>query len=316
MDCRIPSSFPCANQQASSLPCDKPIENKMEGDDKPALSGYYETLQQAIEDKLESGDFQLPILPVIASKLIGKLSHGNEDLEAIATLMQGDQTLAGHVLRFANSVLFGGQLPAETLQEAIARVGFSVIGELATVLTFGNNIFRAKGLEHLMDDIQEHAVLTAFIARDLDMAKGGDGDHQFLCGLLHTVGKPILLQLITTMGVMIPMQPPYEELKGIMDRLHHQAGKKASERWNLPSSVKASCAHYLAPETSKDHFDVVQCTGLASQLALIAQAEGSVESSQLQEVLSGMEESIIETFSEKIESSIQEAEALIEAMQR
>ena len=301
----------------------------MEGDDKPALSGYYETLQQAIEDKLESGDFQLPILPVIASKLIGKLSHGNEDLEAIATLMQGDQTLAGHVLRFANSVLFGGQLPAETLQEAIARVGFSVIGELATVLTFGNNIFRAKGLEHLMDDIrkannkpilmddiQEHAVLTAFIARDLDIAKGGDGDHQFLCGLLHTVGKPILLQLITTMGVMIPMQPPYEELKGIMDRLHHQAGEKASERWNLPSSVKASCAYYLAPETSKDHFDVVQCTGLASQLALIAQAEGGVESSQLQEVLSGMEESVIETFSDKIESSIQEAEAMIEAMQR
>ena len=63
MDCRIPSSFPCANQQASSLPCDEPIENKMEGDDKPALSGYYETLQQAIEDKLESGDFQLPIYP-------------------------------------------------------------------------------------------------------------------------------------------------------------------------------------------------------------------------------------------------------------
>ena len=64
-------------------------------------------------------------------------------------------------------------------------------------------------------------------------------------------------------------------------------------------SVKASCAHYLAPETSKDHFDVV-CTGLASQLALIAQAEGGVESSQLQEVLSGMEESVIETFSDKI----------------
>ncbi|MGA0409037.1 MAG: hypothetical protein ACO3PR_13200, partial [Limisphaerales bacterium] len=95
-----------------------------------------------------------------------------------------------------------------------------------------------------------------------------------------------------------------------------QAGEKASERWNLPSSVKASCAHYLAPEKSEDHFDVVQCTGLASQLALIAQAEGSVESSQLQEVLSGMEESIIETFFDKIKSSIQEAEALIEAMQR
>lgn len=122
--------------------------------------------------------------------------------------MQGDQTLAGHVLRFANSVLYGGHIPAETLQEAIARVGFNVIGELATVLTFGNNIFRSKGLQSLMDDIQEHAVLTAFLARDLGKATSGPSDQLFLCGLLHTVGKPILLQLVTTMGVMIPMRPP------------------------------------------------------------------------------------------------------------
>ena len=73
---------------------------------------------------------------------------------------------------------------------------------------------------------------------------------------------------------------------------------------------------FILKEKSKDHFDVVQCTGLASQLALIAQAEGGVEGSQLQEALSGMEESVIETFSDKIESSIHEAEAMIEAIQR
>ena len=71
----------------------------MEGDDKPALSGYYETLQQAIEDRLESGDFQLPILPVIASKLIGKLSHGNENLEAISSS-------AASFIRWANPSSF------------------------------------------------------------------------------------------------------------------------------------------------------------------------------------------------------------------
>ena len=44
------------------------------------------------------------------------------------------------------------------------------------------------------------------------MAKGGDGDHQFLCGLLHTVGKPIL-SVDHHHGGDDSTQPPREELK-------------------------------------------------------------------------------------------------------
>ena len=49
-----------------------------------------------------------------------------------------------------------------------------------------------------------------------------------------------------------------------MDRLHHQAGnQRAMESTRQREGLLFPL---LAPETSKDHFDVVQCTGLASQL--------------------------------------------------
>jgi HD-like signal output (HDOD) protein len=282
---------------------------------EPAVSGYYETLEKAMSERLEKGDFQLPILPVIAAKLIGKLSHGNEDLDAIAELMQGDQTLAGHVLRFANSVLYGGHIPAETLQEAIARVGFNVIGELATVLTFGNNIFRSKGLQSLMDDIQEHAVLTAFLARDLGKATSGPSDQLFLCGLLHTVGKPILLQLVTTMGVMIPMRPPYDELREIVERLHHRAGSIACDRWNLPATVKASCTHYNDPDKAGEQADLVRDVNQASQLASIVQQAGTLEPADVEAVLKTEDPQVLSQFNALLEPCLNEANSLIAIMQ-
>lgn len=103
-----------------------------------ALDYYESHLATAVEQKLTGGDYKLPILPVIATKLISKLSNDQESLEKITALVEQDQALAAHVLRFANSVLFAGNAPVSSIQEGITRVGFKVIGEFATILTFGD----------------------------------------------------------------------------------------------------------------------------------------------------------------------------------
>ena len=238
-----------------------------------ALDYYESYLATAVEQKLTGGDYKLPILPVIATKLISRLSNDQESLENIAALVEQDQALAGHVLRFANSVLFAGNAPVSSIQEGITRVGFKVIGEFATILTFGDSIFKAKGLEPLMDRILSHAVLTAYIGREMASLLQKDADQQFMCGLLHTVGKPIILQLVSEMGLLIPMDPPHEGLITMTDRLHLKAGKLACNRWNLPNEVRSCCAHYLDSEKAKKHQDTVRITCLASQLAELCQTE-------------------------------------------
>ena len=238
-----------------------------------ALDYYESHLATAVEQKLTGGDYKLPILPVIATKLISKLSNDQESLEKITALVEQDQALAAHVLRFANSVLFAGNAPVSSIQEGITRVGFKVIGEFATILTFGDTIFKAKGLEPLMDRILSHAVLTAYIGREMASLLQKDADQQFMCGLLHTVGKPIILQLVSEMGLMIPMDPPHEGLITMTDRLHLKAGKLACNRWNLPDEVRSCCAHYLDSERAKKHQDTVRITSLASQLAELCQTE-------------------------------------------
>lgn len=232
-----------------------------------SLDFYDTSLGEAVERKLVRGEFKLPILPVIATELIGKLHHSRENLDNITALVERDQSLAGHVLRFANSVMFAGFEPVSSLQEAISRVGLKVIGEFATILTFGDSIFKAKGLEPLMDQVLSHAVLTAYMGREMASYLKKDADQQFMCGLLHTVGKPIILQMVSEMGLLIPMNPPHHGLIAMTDRLHQKAGTQACERWNLPEVVKVCCTHYHDSEKTPKYHDTVRITCLASQIA-------------------------------------------------
>ena len=281
-----------------------------------ALDYYDSYLATAVEQKLMGGDYKLPILPVIATKLIGRLSNDQESLENIAALVEQDQALAGHVLRFANSVLFAGSTPVSSIQEGITRVGFKVIGEFATILTFGDSIFKAKGLEPLMDRILSHAVLTAYIGREMASLLQKDADQQFMCGLLHTVGKPIILQLVSEMGLLIPMNPPHEGLIAMTDRLHLKAGKLACNRWNLPNEVRSCCAHYLDSESAKKHQDTVRITCLASQLAELCQTEDAFLEEKLKDhslfATLGLQQDQIQQIFDIKEKILEDTKAMLE----
>ena len=281
-----------------------------------ALDYYDSYLATAVEQKLMGGDYKLPILPVIATKLIGRLSNDQESLENIAALVEQDQALAGHVLRFANSVLFAGNTPVSSIQEGITRVGFKVIGEFATILTFGDSIFKAKGLEPLMDRILSHAVLTAYIGREMASLLQKDADQQFMCGLLHTVGKPIILQLVSEMGLLIPMDPPHEGLIAMTDRLHLKAGKLACNRWNLPNEVRSCCAHYQDSERAKKHQGTVRITCLASQLAEFCQTEDTFLEEKLKDhslfATLGLQQDQIQQIFDIKEKILEDTKAMLE----
>ena len=266
---------------------------------------FYDTcLGEAVEKKLMNGDYKLPILPTIATKLIGRLSDYGESLDNITALVERDQSLAGHVLRFSNSVMFAGCESVNSLQEAIMRVGYKVIGEFATILTFGDSIFKAKGLEPLMDSVLSHAVRSAYLGREMAIMLNKDGDQQFMCGLLHTVGKPIILQMVSEMGLYIPMNPPHRGLISMTNRLHQKAGARACERWNLPGVVKACCTFYHNPDEATEHWDAVSITHLASKVSnLCGQNEPALEEALKKEpyfeVLGFDEDQILHLFNHK-----------------
>lgn len=221
-----------------------------------------------IEEMLKNGEIQIPVLPIVAVQVMRMTADENADLSELSDLIYKDQALAGHVLRLANSAYFGASQPANSLNEAINRLGTSMVGEIATIISIKASAFKVPAFKEDVENIWHHAVLSGFYGKEIANTLNHDADIQFLCGLLHTIGKPILYQMICHLGATQFFQEgPYYALRDLVKRLHCMAGEFAADRWHLPLQVKESCGYYKDRWDAKEHRLEVGMTLLSSKLA-------------------------------------------------
>lgn len=225
-------------------------------------------LSDSIELKLQAGEFTLPVLPVVATQVIGMASNENADLDELSNLIHQDQALAGHVLRISNSAFFAVKEPIQSLKDAIARLGMTMIGEMAAIVSIQGQVFQVPAFRDDVEDVWLHALLSAYYGKEIAVQLNQNPDTQFMCGLLHTVGKPILYQLIADIGTINPqIDDPNYALRNLVQRWHTYAGRLAAEHWKLPASIQASCAFYNNRWDSKEHRMEIGMCLLSSKLA-------------------------------------------------
>jgi len=225
-------------------------------------------LREMLESRLDDGEIKLPVLPVVATQVIAMANNDDIDLSDLSQLIHKDQALAGHVLRIANSVLFAGNTAIVSLQQAIARLGVNMIGEMATVISIQGQVFKAKGFGKEIDQVWKHALLSGFYGKEIARAMRKNVEAQFLCGLLHTIGKPILFQTISDIQEEKGLIPQNEaNIPQLIDLLHPRTGQLACEKWKLPRQVQACCSFYLNRDKTSEFQDSVAMTYLGSRLA-------------------------------------------------
>ena len=226
--------------------------------------------------RLNEGDIKLPVLPVVATQVIGMASNENTDLSELSQLIHKDQALAGHVLRIANSALFAGNVMVVSLQQAIARLGVNMVGEMATVISIQGQVFQAKGFENKVHQVWEHALLSGFFSKEIARAVRRNVEAQFLCGLLHTIGKPILFEMIADIQKSLETHASENEVIQLTDKLAPRAGYLAAVKWNLPKQVQACCAYALNRNKTTEFTEPVSMTYLANRMAIWCLSDGAI----------------------------------------
>ncbi len=147
--------------------------------------------------QLRDQSLELPAIPGIALRIRRAMASPGIDMEKFATIVAADPTIAGCLLKIANSAVFGAQSQCETVRDALVRMGLetaqNVIFTLAT-----KNLFTAKlpFLKKRMLESWRHAIdiasLSAVLARH---SPGMVPDKGLLVGLLHEVGAIPILKL-------------------------------------------------------------------------------------------------------------------------
>src|SRR5262249_25122517 len=153
-----------------------------------------------------------------------------------------------------------------SLQQAVARVGSAKIREISLIIACRTGVFKVKGFEREVADTFKHSVATALFAQEIARQTRNNVEDSFLCGLLHDVGRPVLLQALPTL--LRAARAARDRAAGIelVTRRHEQAGSTLARAWCLPESVQAAIREHHGVELAAQPV-AVRITALADALA-------------------------------------------------
>jgi putative nucleotidyltransferase with HDIG domain len=243
-------------------------------------NGVPAAIRSELESKLRSGSLELPLLPSVAMEVTSAAAKEDVDTRTIADMLKRDAALSAHVLRIVNSPVYSPRAQIVSLQQAVARVGAVKIREIALVIACRTGVFKAKGYEKEIDEVFSHSIGTALFAQEIARHTRNNVEDAFLCGLLHDVGRPVLMQALATALQEAKAVPDREEVLALVAELHEAAGSALAKAWKLPETVVRALAkhHTLHPEQESVPVRIVS---LADRFAHLSTRDGALTTDAL-----------------------------------
>ena len=224
-------------------------------------------LHGALADRLERGDVDLPLPPRVATEVLSLTRDDEADVARLAKLLHQDPALAGHVLRIANSPAYLPRSPIVSLQQAVTHLGFTRLSEIALVASMQSGVFKVPGHESELRGVWQHALASGGFAREIARKLRTNVESAFLCGLLHTIGKPLVLQTAVTEAQKLGVPAKSEDVRMLVDHFHVEAGGLLAKRWALPGTVCDAIASYASYPSGTSGPREPVITALADRLA-------------------------------------------------
>lgn len=200
-------------------------------------------LSLTIRRLLTTQPIELPVFHPIAVKLQQLLSTHDYKIDDVITLANEDPSLAGQILKLANSTVYVGRVRTETIKDAVIRLGAQQVSNLAMAASHaGLHVSEHPVLNGFMQSLWLHSHSCAVGSRWLARAAGYPqvADQSYMAGLLHDVGKLYLLKALERLNKVGVAQAALESelLMEIFGELHVEQGCRLMEHWNMP---KAYC---------------------------------------------------------------------------
>jgi putative nucleotidyltransferase with HDIG domain len=189
---------------------------------------------------------------VVVQKVIAYVARPDFRVDKVRDFIEEDPALASRLLRMANSAAFQRRMPCASIQDAIVRLGARMVTDLASAMAAMTAFADLKGTGKM---VREHCVGTAAIVRALAyrMGESISPSVAFLAGLLHDIGKLLIIQTRDEAYISIPGiasgNPDEVHLREreILGYDHAVLGGHVLAKWGLPSPVPKVVAWHHQP---------------------------------------------------------------------
>jgi putative nucleotidyltransferase with HDIG domain len=242
-------------------------KKKSKAEELPALSSG---LRTTINTFL--GVRGVPPLPASAQRSFRLAVDPNASARDFIEAIESDEGISARIIKISNSVYFDRGVPSRNIEESVNKIG---LNELRCILNANSlpellpshNQFRAQ--------IWINDLATAIISRSLASTLApAETNTAFLCGLMHDIGKLLLLQrddVEYQKAIQLVKTTDYDFCRAeeeIFAFNHCELGQLMAEKWNFTPDIIAAIREHHKPWT-----DLAQKKGSASLAAIVKLAD-------------------------------------------
>lgn len=151
-------------------------------------------MKQTKLDKLKYLD-TFPQLPQIVLKIIEVCGQDETDLDELVKIISSDAALTSRLMQLLSSAWFNINKDIRNIESAVIYLGVSAIRNIAVTISVVNVFKLEKSVHNFnMNEFWHHSFKCAILAQKIaKISRKADPDEAFLAGLMHDIGKIVLL---------------------------------------------------------------------------------------------------------------------------
>jgi putative nucleotidyltransferase with HDIG domain len=209
-----------------------------------------------ILNNFKAGKIDAPVMPQIIREVEKVIQHATSNVDDVVRVVRNDPVISLRLIAIANSPVYRGVQKIESLKHAIPRIGLKETQNIVIAISL-KSLYTAKRLQFqsLMDELWVHVLACAYgsklIAQHL---KIDDPDKYFLMGLIHDIGKALLLKAFTD-----DLQGDFLNIGVVKSNLqegHVSLGAGLLKRWGFNDDFISVISHHedneFSPDASKE----------------------------------------------------------------
>lgn len=209
-------------------------------------------LHLRIQHRIEDGKITLSQLPSTSIAIMELAAKPTAEVEDVVQIIESDPVLSSELLKTANSILYGGRIPTESIRNAVMRIGMRSLRSMILGLSMRSALLREPNVKLFGEKVWRQAFTVASISRSIADRVGFEPERAFLLGLLHDIGKVALLDTLSK-----ELSDDVRVTPALVGRLflecHELAGRRMAEIWKLSDELVSVAGQHHDFAANEEH---------------------------------------------------------------
>ncbi len=198
-----------------------------------------EAVRGLLEEHIARHRVVIPTLPTVAVRVVRSGTQNSANAHRLADIIHADSALTDYVLRIASSAAKRPTMPITSLQHAIAWLGLDDVANIAFTLALQGKMLHVDGQHRKARRLWRHSLASALWARQLAHLLGRETGLCYLCGLLHNIGRAVVLGAVHEVAERAGTPLRGKEYDCLIELFQREVSNNVIAAWALPPPVPA-----------------------------------------------------------------------------